>query len=141
MLHELESSVHQTSGMCDSESGVSSPVTCKYSYHGTFGPGVSDNIIDPIVCPLAELLHMGRANALNRRCDESKNNASANCGGGLTPPKMKPPMVHLAYKFCQSEAAPNIKKNIGFCGVGPLNDSDMISSVNEVEEPDSNRGD
>ena len=142
-LHELESSLHQTSGICDSESGVSSPRTNKYSYHGTFGPGMSDHNIDQVAGPLADLLNLRGAYA-NRRGEESKSieNADLIAEGsvGLSPPKMKPPMVHLAVKFCQSEAPPNIQKNIGL-SMASLNDSEAISSVNEVEEPDSEIGD
>ena len=127
-LHELESSVHQTSGICDSESGISSPRTNKYSYHGTFGPGVSDHNVDQVAGPLADLLMMDRAYA-NRRNEESKSVCNANLIAegdvSLPPPKMKPPMVHLAFKFCQSEAQPNIQKNIGL-SMASLNDSEVI---------------
>ena len=104
---------------------------------------MSDHNIDQVAGPLADLLIMGGAYA-NRRGEESKSIANADLiaegGVGLPPPKMKPPMVHLAVKFCQSEAQPNIQKNIGLC-MASLNDSEAYSSVNEVEEPDSENGD
>ena len=37
MLEQLESSEHQTSGMCESESGVSTHSPQQYRYLGTFG--------------------------------------------------------------------------------------------------------
>ena len=101
---------------------------------------MSDHSIEQAASPLADLISIGVAYA-NLRFEESKNpDLIVESGAGLSQPKMKPPMVHLAVKFCQSEAQPNIQKNIGL-SMASLNDSEGISSVNEVEEPVSEGGD